>query len=70
LRPDVVEAICVLDSECLSLLERAVDKFNLSARSYQRVLRVARTIADLQAAKTITPPHIAEALSLRTLDRG
>ena len=69
LRPNVVEVICVLDHECLSLLEHAVDKFHLSARSYQRVLRVARTVADLQAAETITPRHIAEALSLRTLDR-
>ena len=70
LRPDVVEAICVLDQPCLNLLEQAVDKFNLSARSYQRVLRVARTLADLQGVETITPPHIAEALSLRILDRG
>jgi magnesium chelatase family protein len=69
LRPDVVEAVCILGDQCLSLLEQAVDKFNLSARSYQRILRVARTIADLQGAETITPPHIAEALSLRTLDR-
>jgi magnesium chelatase family protein len=69
LRPDVVETICVLDEQCLSLLEQAVDKFKLSARSYQRVLRVARTISDLQGVETITPPHIAEALSLRTLDR-
>ena len=69
MRADVVEAICILDQQCLSLLEQAVDKFNLSARSYQRVLRVARTIADLQEAETITPPHIAEALSLRILDR-
>ena len=69
LRADVVEAICELDQQCLSLLEKAVDKFNLSARSYQRVQRVARTIADLQGVETITPPHIAEALSLRTLDR-
>ena len=70
LRPDVLEVVCALDRQCLRLLEQAVDKFNLSARSYQRVLRVARTIADLQAAESITPPHIAEALGLRTLDRA
>jgi magnesium chelatase family protein len=69
LQPGVVEAVCELDQPCLNLLEQAVDKFNLSARSYQRVLRVARTIADLQGVETITPPHIAEALSLRILDR-
>jgi magnesium chelatase family protein len=65
LRPGVVEGICALDQQCLTLLEHAVDKFNMSARSYQRVLRVSRTIADLVGAETITPPHIAEALSLR-----
>jgi magnesium chelatase family protein len=70
LRAADVEAQCWLDKECLRLLEQAVDKFSLSARSYQRVLRVARTIADLAKAETITPPHIAEALSLRTLDRS
>ena len=65
-----IESSCRLGSECLALLERAVDRFALSARAYQRVLRVARTIADLAGAETITPPHIAEALGLRTLDRG
>ncbi len=69
LRPEIVETICELDQQGLKMLEQAVDKFTLSARSYQRVLRVARTIADLQGVETITPPHVAEALSLRTLDR-
>ena len=66
---NAIEKHCRLDSDGLALLERAVDRFNLSARSYQRVLRVARTIADLATAETITPPHIAEALALRLLDR-
>jgi len=64
-----IEKYCRLDSECLVLLETAVDQFRLSARSYQRVLRVARTIADLAGAQSITTPHIAEALALRQLDR-
>jgi magnesium chelatase family protein len=51
------------------MLEAAVDKFSLSARAYQRVRRVARTIADLAGSETITPPHVAEALSLRQLDK-
>ena len=46
-----------------------MDKFNLSARAYQRVQRVARTIADLGDAETIAVPHVAEALSLRQLDK-
>ena len=64
-----LEAACVIDDSCWSLLERAAERFNLSARAHQRVLRVSRTIADLAGAKTIAPPHIAEALSLRCLDR-
>ena len=60
---------CDADDQCWLLLENAAQQFNLSARAHQRVLRVSRTIADLASAKTITPPHVAEALSLRCLDR-
>jgi magnesium chelatase family protein len=60
---------CRLDDAGWALLDNAADRFNLSARAHQRVLRVARTIADLGAHKKIAPPHIAEALSLRCLDR-
>ena len=69
LEGNVLEEACQLDDECWALLEAAADRFNLSARAHQRVLRVARTIADLAARKKITPPHVAEALSLRFLDR-
>ncbi len=64
-----IENNCVLTDKGLTLLETAVDKFNLSARAYQRVLRVARTIADLASEENILPTHIAEALSLRQLDK-
>ncbi len=60
---------CVMDEQCWTLLEGAAEQFNLSARAHQRILRVARTIADLAGAECITPPHVAEALSLRCLDR-
>ena len=60
---------CDVDSACWSLLENAAERFNLSARAHQRVLRVARTIADLAGETEIVPPHIAEALSLRCLDQ-
>ena len=56
---------CELDAEGWTLLDRAADKFAFSVRSYQRVLRVSRTIADLLGSERITPPQIAEALSLR-----
>ena len=65
----MIESHCSLTCDGLALLEDAVDKFSLSARAYQRVLRVARTIADLADEKSIRPPHVAEALSLRQLDR-
>lgn len=61
---------CEVDDDCWKLLERAANRFNLSARAHQRVRRVARTIADLSDSKQIAPPHVAEALSLRCLDRA
>jgi len=66
---DQLRSACALDDDCWSLLETAAERFNLSARAHQRVLRVSRTIADLARAKKIAPPHVAEALSLRCLDR-
>ncbi len=59
---------CRADDACWDLLADAAVTFNLSARAQQRVLRVARTIADLNGRKKIAPPHVAEALSLRCLD--
>jgi len=64
-----LDSVCAATDECWALLENAAERYNLSARAHQRVLRVARTIADLAADKKITPPHVAEALSLRCLDR-
>ena len=60
---------CDADDKCWALLENAAEQFNFSARAHQRVLRVSRTIADLAAVRKISPPHVAEALSLRCLDR-
>jgi magnesium chelatase family protein len=66
---DQLEEVCELCGNCLTMLEVAVDKFSLSARAYQRVRRVARTIADLAGAAAIEPRHVAEALSFRQLDK-
>ncbi len=64
-----LDTACAADDACWALLENAARRFNLSARAHQRILRVSRTIADLAGAKKIAPPHVAEALSLRCLDR-
>jgi magnesium chelatase family protein len=61
----VLEAVAAPDPEGLALLAKAAEKFNLTARGYHRVLRVARTIADLDAENSVRKPHIAEALSYR-----
>ncbi len=62
---DVLEAIATPDTEARDLLLRAAERFHLSARGYHRVLRVARTIADLDGVETVQKPHLAEALSFR-----
>ena len=64
-----IERECALNARGLTLLEDAVEKFSLSARAYHRVLRVARTIADLAEENSILPSNVAEALSLRQLDK-
>ena len=64
-----LEDACKADDQCWDLLATAAEQFNLSARAHQRVLKVARTIADLAQVKKIAPPHVAEALSLRCFDR-
>jgi len=69
LEGQALAAACEIDGQCWSLLERAAERFNLSARAHQRVLRVSRTIADLAGDRKIAPSHVAEALSLRCLDR-
>ncbi|MDE7135091.1 MAG: YifB family Mg chelatase-like AAA ATPase [Muribaculaceae bacterium] len=59
-----------LDPQSSAMLENAMTRFDMSARAYDRILRVARTIADLDAAPDILSNHIAEAISYRNLDRG
>ena len=61
---------CDLVPGAEKLLETALDQLGLSARAYDKVLRVARTIADLDHADTISEAHVAEAVQYRTLDRG
>jgi len=65
----MVEKFCLLDKEAQKLLQLAVKELKLSARSYTRILKVARTIADLSQEETINSQHISEAIEYRTLDR-
>ena len=58
------------NSEVLSLLQRAIDRLGLSARAYHRMLKVARTIADLEGCERVRTAHAAEAIQYRTLDRA
>jgi magnesium chelatase family protein len=66
--PDEMRKFCQLDDKCAALMRRAFDSLGLTARSYDRILRVARTIADLGGSERIQPQHIAEAIRYRRSD--
>jgi len=61
---------CALDATQAATLRRAMEKLNLSARAYDRVLKVARTLADLAGEPRIATPHLLEAIQYRSLDRA
>ena len=64
-----IRRFCQTDAAGEQILKTAFDAMGMSARGYDRILRVARTIADLDASDNISPRHIAEAVQLRSLDR-
>ena len=65
MRPAEVRKFCILDETCQSLMQTAMNQLQLSARGYHRVLKLARTIADLAGSESIGPSHLAEALQYR-----
>lgn len=67
--PSDIKKYCKIDHQSTEMLRESFEKLNLSARAYNRILKVARTIADLDGSENITSRHIAESLQYRTLDR-
>jgi magnesium chelatase family protein len=65
-----IRRYCTVDRDSHRLLEAAIDKLGLSARAYNRILRIGRTIADLEQAERIAANHVSEAIQYRSLDRG
>lgn len=68
--PRLIRKHCELDSECAGLLEQAMTNNNFSARAHDRILKVARTLADLDGSERIGGNNILEAINYRTLDRA
>ena len=69
LTPKLMDKYCKLDEKSKKVLENAFNKLNLSARAYGRILKVARTIADLNGTDNIEVKHVAEAIQYRSIDR-
>lgn len=67
--PKQIRMFCSLDAEGVSLMQTAMDELGLSARAHDRILRMSRTIADLDGSEGIKPEHVAEAIGYRSLDR-
>jgi magnesium chelatase family protein len=70
LNSQLLKIHCPISNDCEKLLQNVMEKYNLSARAFDRIIKVARTIADLAACKTIEPVHLSEAIQYRCLDRS
>ena len=67
--PRLIKKYCTLSPDSQNLLEQAMEYLGLSARAYHRILKISRTIADLENSEDIAPHHISEAIQYRNLDR-
>ena len=68
--PRLIRKYCAIDAESKALLENAITRLGLSARAYDRILKVSRTLADLEGKVSIEPTNVSEAIQYRTLDRN
>jgi len=68
--PRLIRKYCVVDSASKALLENALTRLGLSARAYDRILKVSRTLADMEGKDKIESGHVSEAIQYRTLDRS
>jgi magnesium chelatase family protein len=67
--PRLIRKYCVIDSAAKTMLENAITRLGLSARAYDRILKVSRTIADMEGKENMEPQHVSEAIQYRSLDR-
>ena len=65
----LIKVFCDIDEDSQKLIEMAIEKLGLSARAYTKVLKIARTIADIEGDEKIRSSHVAEAIQYRNLDR-